>query len=160
MWGRSLACKVAADEAGGNRLRGPESLSTLRVGSGEARRPAGGAAMQIKMTVSLWAPLQEEMLRVPALRELAAIEAWQQYLVRGVFGQVQGGAFSMGDIYKGVPVVLRQSMEMTMATTMAGITTNTRPCAWTWKPWRSQQPRWTIRYSRFPPTTKRRLWKR
>jgi TonB family protein len=78
-------------------------------------------SMGIKMIVRTWTAKPEEVLRVPALRELAALNLWQKYFMDPggsflQFGQMAGGGMASlaEEMYQDRGVILRVSMEMSM----------------------------------------------
>jgi len=78
----------------------------------------------MKLVVHIWTAKQEEVLRVPAIRELTAYNAWQRYMVNPVAmlekmtGRLPGAASSMQPIFeemfKSPSVILRTQVEFYM----------------------------------------------
>jgi hypothetical protein len=76
----------------------------------------------IKMAMHIWTPKKEEVLRVPAIRELTGYQAWQRYVINPVgildklLGKMPGMSDSIGsmfdEIYKNPSVILRMRVEI------------------------------------------------
>jgi TonB family protein len=81
--------------------------------------------MQMKIVVQVWIAKPEEVQRVPALRELAALSAWQQYFLDPMgtlpqLGQMGSAMAPLRDAMRQYGLVLRTRMEMFMPAASPG----------------------------------------
>jgi len=81
-------------------------------------------ALNMKLVMHIWTPKKEEVLRVPAIRELTAYQALQKYIVNPagmldkMFGKMPGMSSTMGPMFDEInkipSVILRMHMELYM----------------------------------------------
>ena len=91
----------------------------------EMPMPGGMPGMSMKMAEHVWSATPAETSRVPALRELAALNQWQKIaLSEGDFLKSLPGvgdiAPIMDEMYKDQTVILRTSIEMDMSSMTGG----------------------------------------
>ncbi len=77
------------------------------------------SSMSMKMVVHIWSAKPEEALRLPAVRELSALNQWQKYALNlgELFQNMPGagsGASIVDELSKDQSVILRTTMEMQM----------------------------------------------
>jgi TonB family protein len=101
-------------------IQGIQAAERETTASIEMPLPEGMPGMRMNMVVRTWTAKPEEVLRVPALRELAALNTWQQYFMDPTgalmqFGQMGGGAMApLKDAMRQDGVILRTRMQMFM----------------------------------------------
>jgi TonB family protein len=86
----------------------------------EMPMPGDMPGMRTKTVVQIWIAKPEEVLRVPALRELAALSAWQQYFMDPAgslqqLGQVGPAMAPLRDALRQYGLILRTHLEMSMS---------------------------------------------
>jgi len=100
----------------------------------EIPMPEGMPGMQMKMVVHMWTAKPEEALRVPALRELAALNAWQQYFLDPTgsleqLGPMTSAMAPLKDAMRPDGVILRTRSEMSMSMGLSGAAAGSPPAA-------------------------------
>lgn len=100
----------------------------------EMPMPGDMPGMQMKMVVHEWTAKPEEVLRLPALRELAALNAWQQYFMNATgsldqLGPMKSALAPLEEAMRPDGVILRTRTEMSMSMGSPGAAAGAQPAA-------------------------------
>jgi TonB family protein len=98
----------------------------------EMPMPGDMPGMQMRMVIHMWTAKPEELVRVPALRELAALNAWQQYFMNATgsleqLGPMASALAPLQDAMRTDGVILRTHEEMFMSMPMPGAAAVSEP---------------------------------
>jgi hypothetical protein len=112
------------EEIQGVQAEEREVTFTLDIPIPAGAAPQIGPEMNIKMVIHIWTAKKEEVMRLPAVRELTGYQTWQRYIMNpaGIFEKVAGKMPGLTEVIgplfeemsKNQSVMLRTHMEIYM----------------------------------------------